>query len=75
MLRELNGPSEVRFTGYEPAGEAWVATRVEMYRDGEMTLEEIYRDMRFDVPIEDGAFDPRENVVPGWVQRAAGAGN
>ena len=73
MLRELNGPTEVRFTAYEPADEAWVATRVEFYRDGEMTLEEIYRDMRFNVAIEDGVFDPRENRVPEWVREASGS--
>jgi hypothetical protein len=70
FVRELNGPSEVQFNAWEPVGDAWVAAEVLFFSDGKMTLQELYRDMRFNVEIEEGAFDPLKNVVPAWVRDA-----
>jgi hypothetical protein len=71
FVRQLNGPNEVQFNAWEPAGDAWVAAEVQFLVDGKMTLQELYRDMRFDVEIEDGVFDPERNLIPAWVGDAS----
>jgi hypothetical protein len=71
FVRELNAASELQLNAWEPVGDAWVATEVVFLSDGKTTIRKLYRDMRFDIEIEEGAFDPQLNVVPAWVRDAS----
>ena len=61
--------SDIRFEDYRPAGNGWVAARVEGYTGGERTLLEEYDDIRVDPPLSALLFDPRKwNAAPHWAK-------
>ena|SRR5438067_8780567 len=73
LLQPLTGDStktsDIRFTDYRPAGNGWIAARVEGYVGGERTLLEEYDDIRVDPPLNDLLFDPRKwNAAPHWAK-------
>ena len=61
--------SDIRFTDYRPAGNGWVAARVEAYVGEQRTLVEEYSDIRVDPPVSETMFDPRKwNAAPHWAK-------
>lgn len=58
------GREEVRFDRYEPAGGGWLATLVTDTRDGKLVQREEYSDIRVNVPVGDGRFDPAKLDQP-----------
>ncbi len=50
--------SEVQFRRIEPLGDGWIAPEVVFLTDGERTLLEEYRDIRFGEEFDPGLFDP-----------------
>lgn len=49
---------DVRFDDYEPLGEAWISPMMRFYADGRLVSEEVYTEIRRDVPLPDSLFDP-----------------
>ena len=49
---------DVRFERYERAGEGWVATEVVALTNGRRSVVERYADVRTDVALPDGVFEP-----------------
>jgi hypothetical protein len=73
LLQPLPGDTtktfDVRFGDYRPAGNGWIAARVEAYSGGQRTLLEEYDDIRVDPPVSEGLFDPRKwNAAPHWAK-------
>jgi len=61
--------SDIRFEDYRPAGNGWVAARVEGYTGGKRTLLEEYADIRVDPTVSDQLFDPRKwSAAPHWAK-------
>ena len=50
---------DVRFEGYVPLGEAWIAPRVEVWSGDELVFWEVYRDIEADAPLDPVLFNPR----------------
>ncbi len=65
---ERSNVQEVRFDGYERLGGGWVAPKVRFTFDGQPVLEETYREMRADVPLDTALFNPNS-----WRDQKAGA--
>jgi len=60
---------DIRFTSYEPRGDAWLSPRVEIYDAGKLVFTEDYSDMRTDVPLDESIFDPTPWRNPkNWVK-------
>ncbi|MBV9774611.1 MAG: hypothetical protein JO040_11710 [Gemmatimonadetes bacterium] len=49
---------ETRFNRYEPAGKGWIATEVEVVREGRRMFWEEYTNVRVDVPLNPVLFQP-----------------
>ncbi len=62
------GISETLFNNYQRFGGGWVAVEVLFSLNGELTLKETYADVKVDVPLPDGLFDPDGYGRPGWVE-------
>lgn len=58
--RDTTRTSDVRFNKYRPAGGAWIAPEVAFLVDGQQRWLEEYTDIRVDVPLQPGLFDPRQ---------------
>lgn len=59
--RRPNGQqSDIRFTDYAPAGNAWVARQVWQIIDGSPRIHEEYSDIKADVPLDSSLFDPKQ---------------
>ena len=56
--RDTSKTQDIRFVNYQRFGDAWVASRVELYNDGVLVFTEDYSDIRTDVPLDDALFDP-----------------
>jgi hypothetical protein len=60
---------DIRFTNYQPRGEAWLSPRVEIYDGGKLVFSEDYFEMRTDVPLDESIFDPTPWRNPkNWVK-------
>jgi len=60
---------DIRFTSYQPRGDAWLSPRVEIYDGGKLVFTEDYFDMRTDVPLDESIFDPTPWRNPkNWVK-------
>lgn len=59
-LIQKQGPltQEILFNEYEPLADGWIAPEVLFHVDSTLTLEEYYSDMRADVVLSNGFFDP-----------------
>lgn len=58
--------SDVQFAKYERAGGGWVAAEVLFMLDGTLTTKEVYSDIRADVALPDGLFDPERWTTVHW---------
>jgi hypothetical protein len=67
--RDSTRVQDIRFTNYQPRGDAWLAPRVEIYDGGKLVFTEDYFDVRTDVPLDESIFDPTPWRNPkNWVQ-------
>ena len=57
---------DVRFTDYRPLAGAWVAARVEVHTDDKMVFSEDYSDIRANVNLAPGTFDPQQFSTTHW---------
>jgi hypothetical protein len=57
---------DIRFTNYQPLAGAWVAAGVEVYADGSKVFSEDYSDMRANVKLDPGMFDPEKFSTTHW---------
>jgi hypothetical protein len=57
---------DIRFTDYRPLAGAWVAARVEVYSDDRKVFSEDYTDIRANVKLEAGTFDPQQFSATHW---------
>ena len=57
--RDTTKTGDVRFEDYRPVGPAWVSARVEFLNDGQQRWLEEYSEIKTDVALPDGLFDPR----------------
>ena len=65
--RDTTKTSDVRFEDYRPVGPAWVSARVEFLNDGQQRWLEEYSEIKTDVALPEGLFDPRrwrESRIP-----------
>ena len=53
-----SGTEDIRFANYERIGRAWVAPRVEVYKEGKLVFRENYQHIRIDSPLDVAMFDP-----------------
>ena len=56
--RDTTKMQDIRFVNYERRGAAWVSPRVEIWSDGKLVFYEDYEDIRVNVTLDDGLFDP-----------------
>lgn len=59
---------ETQFNDYRPLAGGWIAPEVLFLVNGAVRLREEYRDMRADVDLPDGTFDPSPWSPPAWVR-------
>ena len=57
--RDTTKTSDIRFEDYRQVGPAWVSARVEFLTDGQQRWLEEYTEIKTDVALPDGLFDPR----------------
>ena len=57
--RDTSKTSDTRFEDYRAVGPAWVSARVEFLNDGQQRWLEEYTEIKTDVTLPDGLFDPR----------------
>lgn len=57
---------DIRFTNYQPLSGAWVAAGVEVYADGKKVFSEDYSDIRANVKVDLGVFDPEKFSATHW---------
>ncbi len=65
--RDTTKTSDIRFEDYRPVGPAWVSARVEFLTDGQQRWLEEYSEIKTDVALPEGLFDPRhwrESRIP-----------
>jgi hypothetical protein len=66
--RDSTKVQDVRFIKYEPAGDGWVAARVELYTGDLLTLSEDYTDIHAGVSLDDDLFAPtRWKTAKHWL--------
>jgi hypothetical protein len=65
--RPKGGPSDIRFTEYQPLGGGWIGTVVRFFSEGKETFTEIYRDWKIDPAITDELFQVDQWRRPAWV--------
>jgi len=58
--RDTTQTSDIRFEDYRAVGPAWVSARVEFLTDGHPRWLEEYSEIKTDVALPDGLFDPRK---------------
>ncbi len=67
--RDSTRVQDIRFTSYQPRGEAWISTRVEIHAGGKLVFSEDYSDIRTDAPLDESIFDPTPWRNPkNWVK-------
>lgn len=57
---------DIRFINYQPLAGAWIAAGVEVYSGGRKTFSEDYTDIRANVELEPGVFDPQKFATTHW---------
>lgn len=57
---------DIRFTDYRPLAGAWVAARVEVHSDDKLVFSEDYSDIRANVKLDPGTFDPQQFSTTHW---------
>jgi len=57
---------EIRFEDYRPMTGGWVAARVEVYADDKKVFSEEYSDIRSNVKLDPGTFDPKQFNSTHW---------
>lgn len=57
---------DIRFTHYQPLAGAWVAAGVEVYAEGKKVFSEDYSDIRANVKLDPGVFDPEKFGATHW---------
>lgn len=71
-LLERNGadprrPLDARITGYQPAGGGWLERNVRILVGGQVSAVADYTNVRIDVALEPGLFQPVPYHLPQWV--------
>jgi len=71
-LLERNGadprrPLDARITGYQPAGGGWLERSVRIFVGGQLAAVSDYTNVRIDVTLEPGLFQPTPYHLPQWV--------
>lgn len=60
---------DIRVGGYEPIGEAWLGTHIEILSGTTVMQDELYTNWRANVPLDDELFDPaRWRTARHWAQ-------
>jgi outer membrane lipoprotein-sorting protein len=57
---------DIRFEDYQPLAEAWLAERVEVHVDDKKVFSEEYSDVRENVKLDPGTFDPKQFNATHW---------
>jgi outer membrane lipoprotein-sorting protein len=60
---------DIRFTHYQPLAGTWVAAGVEVYSEGRKVFSEDYSDIRVNVKLDPGVFDPEKFNTSHWEKR------
>ncbi len=58
--------ADTRFTDYLPGKQAWIAARVEVYREEKLVFTEEYSDLQYDVKLDPAVFDPKQFSTAHW---------
>jgi len=64
--RYLSKTTDTRFVDYREEGKGMIAARVEVYRDDKMVFTEEYTDIKIDVKLDPGTFDPKQFNATHW---------
>lgn len=57
---------DIRFIHYQPLAGAWIAAGVEVYSEGQKVFTEDYSDIRANVDLAPGTFDPEKFATTHW---------
>jgi len=57
---------DIRFTDYQPLAGTWVAARVEVHSEDKLVFSEDYSDIRANVKLDSGTFDPQQFSATHW---------
>jgi len=57
---------DIRFIDYRPLAGAWIAAGVEVYSEGKKVFSEHYSDIRANVKLDPGVFDPEKFSSTHW---------
>lgn len=69
ILAGPQGPLQIVIGGYEPVGNGWLGTRVEMTAGGKPVQREEYSEWKVDVDLADALFHPATwTTAPHWVK-------
>jgi outer membrane lipoprotein-sorting protein len=58
--------ADTRFGDYLPGKKAWIAARVEVYREEKLVFTEDYSELQFDVKLDPAIFDPKQFTTAHW---------
>jgi len=58
--------ADTRFADYLPGKQAWIAARVEVYREEKLVFTEEYSDRQYDVKLDPAIFDPKQFTTAHW---------
>jgi len=57
---------DIRFVHYQALADAWIAAGVEVYSDGKKVFSEDYSNIRANVKLDPGTFDPEKFAATHW---------
>ena len=57
---------DIRFTNYQPLAGAWIAAGVEVWSEGKKVFSEDYTDIKANVKLAPGTFDPQQFAATHW---------
>lgn len=67
---EQQPPLDVHLGGYEPAGNAWIATKIDILQGGKPVQVEQYTEWKADVPLDPALFDVKQwKTAPHWAKK------
>jgi hypothetical protein len=61
-----NKTQDIRFADYRKLGGGWIAALVEVYLDGKKVFSEEYTEIKSDVKLDPGVFDPKQFTSAHW---------
>jgi GWxTD domain-containing protein len=64
--RDLSKTTDTRFVDYREAGKGMIAARVEVYREEKVVFTEDYTEIKIDVKLDAGTFDPKQFNTTHW---------